>query len=195
MGSEIEKKVVNHYLKDEVPLPPTVDEIQEKLNQQFKEEEKKFLENQKISLKIKNTSKNQDPEYQKIGDSGFDLRANLDHHIQLEPLEREIVPTGLFFEIPKAYEVQIRPRSGMAAKQGIGVLNSPGTIDQDYRGEIKIILVNLSNETVMIEPGDRIAQAVLAPVVTKELVNITMVDEIDTNTERSASGFGSTGKS
>ena len=194
MGKDIEKEVVNHYLKDEVNLPLSEEDIKKQLDEQFKQEEEKFLASKKISLKIKNVSNNPNPEYQTDGSSGFDLRGDIPSgHMHLEPLERSIISTGLFFEIPKGYEVQIRPRSGLAAKQGVTVLNTPGTIDQDYRGEIKIILINLSNDTITINHGDRIAQAVLTPVTTKELVNIEVIDEIDINTDRGSGGFGSTG--
>ncbi len=120
----------------------------------------------------------------------MDLRANLESPITLQPLERALVPTGLFIELPDGYEAQIRPRSGLAAKRGLTMLNSPGTIDSDYRGEIKCIVVNLSNEPQTIEPGERIAQMVIA-----RYEQITWVEaEILEESERGAGGFGSTGK-
>ena len=193
MGS-IEDEVFDHYLGDAIPNEKSPEQLKRELRDEVMGNREELLKDISLQLKVKNTSKNQNPEYQKDGDSGFDLRADLDHHIHLEPLERKLIPTGLYFEIPVGFEIQVRPRSGLAIKQGLTVLNTPGTVDRDYRGEVKIILINLSNETVMVEPGDRIAQAVLSPVTTKETVNITMVDEINTNTDRGAGGFGSTGK-
>ena len=119
----------------------------------------------------------------------MDVRAEIPQAIKIGPLERVIVPTGLFLEIPVGYEVQVRPRSGLAAKHGITVLNSPGTIDADYRGELKVILVNLSNEAFSIEPGERIAQIVLAR---HEVIEWEQTDELS-ESERGAGGFGSTG--
>jgi len=141
-------------------------------------------------IKIINTSTNPLPSYATTGASGMDIRASLDLPQTLQPLERTMVPTGLFIEIPTGYEVQVRPRSGLAVKQGITVLNTPGTIDADYRGEIKIILINLSSEEQVIHPGDRIAQLVIQQV---EQVTWKPVDQLET-TERGAGGFGHTGK-
>ena len=146
-----------------------------------------------IVLGFKNESNNQDPEYIYEGDSGFDLRANLTEPVTLKPLERYMVPTGLSFEIPVGYEIQVRPRSGLAAKQGLSVLNSPGTVDQGYTGEVKVILVNLSNDTVTINHGERIAQAVLCPVITKRTATLKSLTQIH-STDRGDGGFGSTGK-
>ena len=146
-----------------------------------------------IVLGFKNVSNNQDPEYIYEGDSGFDLRANLTEPVTLKPLERYMVPTGLSFEIPVGYEIQVRPRSGLAAKQGLSVLNSPGTVDQGYTGEVKVILVNLSNDTVTINHGERIAQAVLCPVITKRTATLKSLTQIH-STDRGDGGFGSTGK-
>ncbi|MBQ2036310.1 MAG: dUTP diphosphatase, partial [Alistipes sp.] len=115
-----------------------------------------------MKVKIVNHSRFALPEYQTPLSAGLDIRANLDESITLNPLERALVPTGLFVELPEGHEMQIRPRSGLAAKHGITVLNSPGTIDADYRGEIKVILVNLSNSPFVIEPGERIAQMIVA---------------------------------
>jgi dUTP pyrophosphatase len=148
----------------------------------------------KIVLGFVNKSTNIDPEYATAGSSGFDLRADLTESVIIEPHKTAIIPTGLFFEIPNNFEIQIRPRSGMAAKNGITVLNSPGTIDADYRGEIKVILVNHSDDRYMINHGDRIAQAVVASVISKNIVSLTKRDEISTDTERGSGGFGSTGK-
>ena len=147
----------------------------------------------KIKLKFINKSSNTDPEYATNGSSGFDLKANLDEPILLNVGSRAIIPTGLFFEIPDNFEIQIRPRSGLAAKNGVTVLNSPGTIDADYRGEIKVILVNHGDSFFTINHGDRIAQAVIASVIAKNVVNLVKVDEITSDTERGSGGFGSTG--
>ena len=143
---------------------------------------------------FKNESTNPDPEYATAGSSGFDLRANLEEPITIEPEQVSIVPTGLFFEIPDNFEIQVRPRSGLAAKNGITVLNTPGTIDADYRGEIKVILINLGDEDFIISHGDRIAQAVVASVTAKNIINLTKVNEISTDTYSGEGGFGSTGK-
>lgn len=147
----------------------------------------------KIQLDFVNKSKNQDPEFATAGSSGFDLRADLIEPMTLKSGERAIVPTGLFFEIPQNFEIQVRPRSGLAAKHGITVLNTPGTIDADYRGEIKVILINHGENDFVIENGERIAQAVLATVTAKNVVNLNSVESIDENTERGVGGFGSTG--
>ncbi|MEP7376483.1 MAG: dUTP diphosphatase [Chitinophagaceae bacterium] len=143
-----------------------------------------------IEIKIVNTSSNTLPEYATSGSSGMDIRANLDVPQTLQPLERALVPTGIFIEIPQGYEVQIRPRSGLAIKQGITCLNTPGTIDADYRGEIKVILINLSQQEQVIQHGDRIAQMVVQKV---EQAVWRSVEELEA-TERNAGGFGHTGK-
>ena len=143
-----------------------------------------------MNVKIVNKSKHALPEYQTSLSAGLDIRANLDESVTLRPLERAMIPTGLFVELPEGCEMQIRPRSGLAAKHGITVLNSPGTIDADYRGEIKVILVNLSNEPFVIQAGERIAQMVVAR---HEQIEWEPV-EVLSDTERGAGGFGSTGK-
>ena len=143
-----------------------------------------------MEIKIVNRSKHALPSYATPLSAGMDLRANLDAPVTLQPLERRLVPTGLFIALPAGYEAQVRPRSGLAIKKGIGVLNSPGTIDADYRGEICVILVNLSNEAFVINDGDRIAQMVVARHETVEWVPVEVLDE----TERGAGGFGHTGK-
>jgi len=143
-----------------------------------------------IEVKIINRSTNSLPAYATPGSAGMDLRANLDAPLSLKPMERSLVPTGLFIELPEGYEAQIRPRSGLAIKQGITCLNSPGTVDPDYRGEIKIILVNLSGEDQVINSGDRIAQMVVQKV---ERAEWNPVDELQF-TERNDGGFGHTGK-
>ena len=147
----------------------------------------------KINFKFKNESNNPDPEYATSGSSGFDLRANLESPVRIHPHDVKIIPTGLYFEIPENYEIQVRPRSGLAAKNAVTVLNTPGTVDADYRGEVKVILINHSNEAFIVNHGDRIAQAVIASVIGKNFVNLTKVDNIDENTERGSGGFGSTG--
>lgn len=143
-----------------------------------------------MKVKIINKSSHPLPEYATEYSAGLDLRANINEDIQLKPLARTLVPTGLFIELPKGYEAQIRPRSGLAFKHGITVLNSPGTIDADYRGEICVILVNLSNEDFIIKNGERICQMVIAQ---HAQVQWETADSIS-NTERGAGGFGHTGK-
>jgi dUTP pyrophosphatase len=147
----------------------------------------------RLPLTFSNKSKNEDPQYATEGSSGFDLRADLSEPVVIKAGKRAIVPTGLFFELPENFEMQIRPRSGLAAKNGVTVLNTPGTIDSDYRGEIKVILINLGEEDFTINNGVRIAQCVLAPVYGKDVINFVKVSEISTDTTRSAGGFGSTG--
>ena len=142
-----------------------------------------------MNVKIVNHSNNELPAYQTQSAAGLDLRANLDEPINLKPMQRVLVPTGLFIELPDGYEAQIRPRSGLAFKHGITVLNSPGTIDADYRGEIKILLVNLSDESFIIENGERVAQMVIAK---HEQIEWSLVETLE-DSERSAGGFGSTG--
>jgi dUTP pyrophosphatase len=142
-----------------------------------------------LPVKVINKSKHALPEYATPLAAGLDLRANLDAPVVLKPLERAMIPTGLFMEIPAGYEAQVRPRSGLAAKHGITVLNSPGTIDADYRGEVKVIVVNLSNAEFTIENGERVAQLVVAK---HEQVKWEEANEL-TDTSRGAGGFGSTG--
>ena len=144
-----------------------------------------------VQIKVINNSSNPLPQYATPGSAGMDLRAFLKEPVSLQPGERQLVPTGLFLQIPEGYEGQVRPRSGLALKQGITCLNSPGTVDSDYRGEIKVILVNLSNEVQVLHSGDRIAQLVIQKV---EKADMVIVDRL-TETVRAAGGFGSTGKS
>lgn len=143
-----------------------------------------------MKIRIVNKSKHSLPEYSTTGSAGMDIRANIDKDIILKPLERVLIPTGLFTEIPVGYEAQIRPRSGLAIKKGITVLNSPGTIDADYRGEIGIILINLSNEDFVIKDGERICQMVISRHERAEWVSVESIDI----TERGSGGFGHTGK-
>lgn len=143
-----------------------------------------------LQIKIVNTSENPLPEYATTGSSGMDIRAALDLPVTIKPLQRLLIPTGLFIELPEDHEVQIRPRSGLAIKQGITCLNTPGTIDADYRGEIKIILINLSDQEQVINPGDRIAQMIFAKVEKVTLRQVQILNE----TQRGDGGFGHTGK-
>ena len=143
-----------------------------------------------MKVRIVNQSSHPLPAYATAGSSGMDIRANLETSMQLKPLQRGLVPTGLFLEIPNGYEAQVRPRSGLAIKQGITCLNTPGTIDADYRGELKVILINLSDQEQSIENGDRIAQLVFQQV---EKVALELV-EVLADTERGEGGFGHTGK-
>lgn len=143
-----------------------------------------------VSLKVINKSANPLPEYATAGSSGLDVRANISEPVTLQPLERSLIPTGLYLEIPLGFEVQVRPRSGLAVKQGITCLNTPGTIDSDYRGEVKVILINLSNEPQMIQPADRIAQLVVQKVEQAVLVEVATIGV----TARNEGGFGHTGK-
>lgn len=142
-----------------------------------------------MEVKIINKSKHALPSYETIASAGLDVRANIEESIELKPLQRTLVKTGLFMEIPVGFECQVRPRSGLALKKGISVLNAPGTIDADYRGEVGVILINLSGETFSIENGERIAQLVFAKVEQAEWKDV----EILTETNRGEGGFGSTG--
>ena len=143
-----------------------------------------------MRVKIINKSNNTLPQYATSYSAGMDLRANLDNPVTLKPLERALIPTGLFIELPVGYEAQIRPRSGLAVKHGISVLNSPGTIDADYRGEIRVVLVNLSNNEFVINHGERICQMVVAKHATVEWQETNELEE----SERGDGGFGHTGK-
>ncbi len=142
-----------------------------------------------MQVKIVNRSKHPNPAYETLLSAGMDLRANLDEPIVLKPLERALVKTGLFIELPEGYEAQIRPRSGLAYKKGISIVNAPGTIDADYRGEIGVLLVNLSNEDFEVNDGERICQMVIAKHETIEWDTVEVLDD----TARGAGGFGHTG--
>jgi dUTP pyrophosphatase len=142
-----------------------------------------------MQIKVVNQSPYPLPEYATVHSAGLDLRANISEAIQIKPLQRVLVPTGLFIELPESYEAQIRPRSGLAAKHGISIVNTPGTIDPDYRGEIKIILVNLSDAVFDLQPGERIAQMIIAKF---EHITWEPVDSLN-ETTRGAGGFGHTG--
>lgn len=143
-----------------------------------------------MKIKIINQSKHALPEYKTALSAGMDLTANLEEAVVLKPLERKLIPTGLYIELPAGYEAQVRPRSGLALKNGLTVLNTPGTIDADYRGEIRVILINLSNQDFTINDGERIAQMVIAKHETAVWEEVENLEE----TERGAGGFGSTGK-
>ncbi len=145
--------------------------------------------NNVLTVKVINKSNNVLPQYATEGSSGMDLRAQLSEPVLLQPLQRMLIPTGLFIEMPVGLEAQIRPRSGLAVKQGLTCLNSPGTVDSDYRGEIKVLLINLSNEPQQILHGDRIAQMVFVKI---EVASLVLVQEL-TDTVRAAGGFGHTG--
>jgi dUTP pyrophosphatase len=143
-----------------------------------------------IEVQIINKSKNDLPKYETEQSAGLDLRADIEDEITLQPLERTLVGTGLFISLPRGFEAQIRPRSGMAYKHGLTVLNTPGTIDADYRGEIKVLMVNISNDAYTIKPGERLAQMVIAQHEQANWKEVAVLDE----TQRGAGGFGSTGK-
>ncbi|HLN53606.1 MAG TPA: dUTP diphosphatase [Lentimicrobium sp.] len=142
-----------------------------------------------MKVRIVNNSKNSNPSYETSHSAGMDLRANLDEPVTLQPLERAMIATGLFIELPEGYEAQVRPRSGLAAKSGVTVLNSPGTIDADYRGEVKVILINLSAQTFVVNHGDRIAQMIIARHEKAEWEQVEVLNE----SERGHGGFGHTG--
>jgi dUTP pyrophosphatase len=145
---------------------------------------------QQVSITLINQSNNEIPQYATPGSAGMDLKANLIEPVTLKPLQRQMIPTGLFIELPEGYEAQVRPRSGMAHKYGITCLNSPGTVDSDYRGEIKIILINLSDSEQIIHNGDRIAQLIIAKV---EKAKWELVDQLN-HSHRGEGGFGHTGR-
>lgn len=144
-----------------------------------------------VKVGIVNKSNNDIPQYATPGSSGMDVRAMLDGPITLSPFERKLIPTGIYVDIPEGFEIQVRSRSGLALKQGLFVLNSPGTVDADYTGEIGVVLYNLSGQTQIVNPGDRIAQLVLTRVETAEFVEL---EEITKETNRGAGGYGHTGK-
>lgn len=150
------------------------------------------LDGSKVVVKFVNTSNNEDPKHKHIDDSGMDLRANLEEVIVVGPGERVLVPTGIYFELPESMEIQVRPRSGLAIKHGITVLNTPGTVDRGYNGEIKIILINLSKTNFTINHGDRVAQAVISPVIAGRWSKLIKIETLE-STDRGDGGFGSTG--
>ena len=148
-----------------------------------------FLNTTHMNIRIVNKSRHELPAYETKASAGMDLRSNIDEPVVLKPLERQLIPTGLFIELPLGYEAQIRPRSGLAIKKGISLVNTPGTIDADYRGEIKIIVINLSNQVVEIADGERIAQMIISKVEQAQWNEVSKLEE----TERGAWGFGHTG--
>lgn len=144
---------------------------------------------EKIKVKVINVSQNELPEYKTPQSAGMDLRANISETVELRPMERKLIPTGIKIQLPEGYEAQVRPRSGLALKHGITVLNAPGTVDADYRNEIGALLINLSQDTFFIEPNDRIAQLVIAKHETAEWIEVDVLDD----SERGEQGFGHTG--
>ena len=144
---------------------------------------------EKVKVKVINVSQNKLPEYKTPQSAGMDLRANINETVELRPMERKLIPTGIKIQLPEGYEAQVRPRSGLALKHGITVLNAPGTVDADYRNEIGALLINLSQDTFFIEPNDRIAQLVIAKHETAEWVEVDVLDD----SERGEQGFGHTG--
>lgn len=169
----------------------TIDDYTKEFSDLIENSESSSSNFMKFNLKFVNESNNEDPEYATLGASGFDLRANED--TVLKAGEFKGVSTGLFFELPLGYEIQVRPRSGLAFKNGVTVLNSPGTVDSDYRGEVKVILINHSKVDFNITKGDRIAQAVISAVLAKNFINLERVSSISNDTNRGTGGFGSTG--
>lgn len=153
---------------------------------------KSAMEGVKPLIKYQNNSTNEDLSYKYIDDSGMDLRANLKEPMVIKSLERALIPTGIHFELPESLEIQVRPRSGLAIKNGITVLNTPGTVDRGYNGEIKIILMNLSKEDFIVNHGDRVAQAVVSPVISGRWSKLIKVNNL-IKTQRGEGGFGSTG--
>mgnify|MGYP003646638811 CR=1 FL=1 len=149
-------------------------------------------ENLKIKIKYINHSNNEEPSYKHLDDSGMDIRANLNKSITLKPGERMAIPTGLHYELPESMEIQVRPRSGLALKHGITVLNTPGTVDRGYTGEIKVILINLGNNNFDVRNGDRIAQVVVSPVISGRWAKLIKLSTLNTS-DRGDGGFGSTG--
>ena len=185
MLKDLQKSMGGMDLNDPQKLLDSLNLDMDKLNQAFVEQA-----TPKTVLKYSYKSVNKEPEYAYPTDSGFDLRAN--KKVTLGPLERDLVPTGLYLEIPQGYEVQVRPKSGLSINKGLSVVNTPGTVDEGYTGEIQVILINLSNETHTIEIGDKIAQAVLTPVMAGKYVNLQRVLNVD-DKDRGDNGFGSTG--
>lgn len=172
-------------------MDPNDDYTQEDFMEECNEQGNVNAPSMMIDISFVNESDNQDPNWETAGSAGFDLRASENGSIGSG--EYKVVPTGLFFDLPENFEMQIRPRSGLAAKKGVTVLNSPGTIDSDYTGEIKVILINHGKNTFDIAKGDRIAQAVIATVTAKNIIQLNKVSKIEKDTERGTGGFGSTG--
>lgn len=171
-------------------LVKQINETLDELNNEVYNAQAKELST--LSVKFINKSTNEDPKFAYEGDSGFDLRADIEEPIVLHPFKRVLVPTGLYFELVKGLEIQVRPRSGLAVKHGITVLNTPGTVDSHYRGEVKVPLINLGDEPFTITKGDRIAQAVVAPVFGEGKIDLIKTEEIN-DTKRGEGGFNSSG--
>ena len=201
MGEDLDKKIVEYKQQiEEYKTKINFDELVKKYEQEpfdfdkWLKDKGNFLVKPKVKVNVVNKSTNPNPEFATDGASGFDLRADLgeDETITLGVGEYTMVPTGLYFEIPEGFELQVRPRSGLAAKHGVTVLNSPGTVDSDYRGEVKVILINHGTQPFVIENGERIAQGVIGGVMGKKMITFESVEELS-DTERGEGGFGSTG--
>tara|TARA_R110000868_G_scaffold373168_1_gene637103 strand:+ start:7367 stop:7990 length:624 start_codon:yes stop_codon:yes gene_type:complete len=201
MGNEIDKKMFEYKKNiDEYKEQLGINEIVKNYEDtefsldDWLKEKGKILTTPKVKITLVNKSTNDNPEFATNEASGFDLRADLpkDKTIVLDIGEYTMIPTGLYFEIPEGFEIQVRPRSGLAAKHGVTVLNSPGTIDSDYRGEIKVILINHGTKPFTVENGERIAQGVISGVMGKKMITFDSVEELS-DTERGEGGFGSTG--
>jgi dUTP pyrophosphatase len=184
LESDSSDDTIDEQLAQQINL--TLEELNTEVYNAQKEEYSKF------PVKFINKSTNEDPKFAYEGDSGFDLRADITEDLVLEPFKRALIPTGLYFELEKGTEIQVRPRSGLAIKHGITVLNTPGTVDSHYRGEVKVPLINLGEEPFTIQKGDRIAQAVVMPVFGEGKVILTKTDEIN-QTTRGDGGFNSSG--
>jgi dUTP pyrophosphatase len=186
MLKDLQKKMSSGETLDPYEMLNSMGISMDDINEQFVQQQA----NTKVTLRYSLKSVNEEPSYAYPTDSGFDIRSN--KKVTLGPLERDLVPTGVFINIPEGYEIQVRPKSGLAIKKGLSVVNTPGTVDQGYTGEIQVILINLSNETHTIEVGDKIAQAVLCPVVAGKHINLQRVLNVD-DKDRGDNGFGSTG--
>lgn len=186
------EKILSDDNSDEISpiVSNEINEVLERLNEEIITLQQNDIN--KLTVKFINKSKNPDPTFSYEGDSGFDLRASLDTEIQLEPGEYRMIPTGLYFELVNGLEIQVRPRSGLAVKHGITVLNSPGTVDSHYRGEVQVPLINHGKLPFTISPGDRIGQAVIAPVFGEGKVNLLKSETLN-STNRGEKGFNSSG--
>lgn len=187
---EYEKMLADDDTEIEDALADQINLTLDELNNEIYDVQVKGLS--KLSVKFINKSTNEDPKFAYEGDSGFDLRADIENTIVIEPFKRTLIPTGLYFELEKGLEIQVRSRSGLAVKHGISVLNSPGTVDSHYRGEIKVPLINLGDEPFTINKGDRIAQAVISPVFGEGRVDLVKTEHLN-ETQRGEGGFNSSG--
>lgn len=191
MIKDLKSKLGGQDLSDPSKIMEMLGIDMDEINKHFEQMNDEYLnQTSKVELKFVNKSDNENPVYAYDSDSGFDLRANEETHFL--PFERKLVPTGLFFDIPEGFEIQVRTKSGLAINHGLVVLNSPGTVDQGYTGEIKVILINMNNIVKTVEKGQKIAQAVLCPVSTAKSVNLIQVSNIE-DKDRNSNGFGSTG--